>query len=83
MSNDGKGSKARPFSVSQHEYDTRWDAIFGRDLYEKALDELVRENERLGLYDDEFKAKDFIEKNANTILEMPGTMGSAKVILKG
>ena len=28
----GKGSKARPFSVSQDEYDRRWDAIFQRDL---------------------------------------------------
>ena len=28
----GKGSKARPFSVSQEEYATRWDAIFQRDL---------------------------------------------------
>jgi hypothetical protein len=27
----GKGSKSRPFSVSQKEYDTRWDAIFSRD----------------------------------------------------
>lgn len=31
MSDGGKGSKPRPFSVSQQEYDTRWDAIFGRD----------------------------------------------------
>jgi hypothetical protein len=30
----GKGSKPRPFSVSQQEYDTRWDAIFSRDLKE-------------------------------------------------
>jgi hypothetical protein len=82
MSDGGKGSKARPISVSQHEYDTRWDAIFSRDLQEKALDELVRESERLGLYDDVYKDKDFIEKNANTILEMPGTIGSAKVVLK-
>jgi hypothetical protein len=81
MSNDEKGSKARPFSVSQHEYDTRWDAIFARELQEKALDELVRESERLGLYDIPIVEKDFI--NANTILEMPGTIGSAKVILKG
>jgi len=81
MSNDGKGSKARPFSVSQHEYDTRWDAIFARELQEKVLDELVRESERLGLYDIPIVEKDFI--NANTILEMPGTIGSAKVILKG
>ena len=27
----GKGSKPRPFSVSQEEYDKRWDAIFQRD----------------------------------------------------
>ena len=31
MSDGGKGSKARPFSVSQEEYDKRWDNIFGRD----------------------------------------------------
>ena len=28
----GKGSKPRPFSVNQQEYDQRWDAIFGKDL---------------------------------------------------
>ena len=28
----GKGSKSRPFSVTQQEYDSRWDAIFGRDI---------------------------------------------------
>lgn len=27
-----KGSKSRPFSVSQAEYDNRWDNIFCRDL---------------------------------------------------
>jgi hypothetical protein len=32
MGDGGKGSKPRPISVSQEEYDTRWDAIFGRDL---------------------------------------------------
>jgi len=31
MNQGGKGSKPRPFSVSQKEYDERWDAIFGRD----------------------------------------------------
>ena len=72
MSDGGKGSKPRPFSVAQHEYDNRWDAIFGRDLEEKdkrekALDEMVRINQELGLYDD-------------LILEMPGTTGSAKLI---
>lgn len=28
----GKGSAPRPFSVSNEEYNTRWDAIFGRDV---------------------------------------------------
>ena len=27
-----KGSAPRPLSVTQSEYDSRWDAIFGRDL---------------------------------------------------
>ena len=27
----GKGSSPRPFSVTQEEYDNRWDAIFGRN----------------------------------------------------
>jgi len=31
-SDGGKGSSPRPFSVSQAEYDARWDAIFSRDL---------------------------------------------------
>ena len=31
MSDGGKGSKPRPFSVSQEEYANRWDAIFQRD----------------------------------------------------
>jgi hypothetical protein len=55
MSDGGKGSKPRPFSVAQHEYDNRWDAIFGRDLKEK-------------------------EKELT--LEMPGTIGGAKVTFK-
>ena len=37
MSDGGKGSKPRPFSITQHEYDTRWDAIFGRDLKEDLI----------------------------------------------
>jgi hypothetical protein len=32
MSDGGKGSSPRPFSVSHEEYTRRWDAIFGRDL---------------------------------------------------
>ena len=32
MSDGGKGSSPRPFSVAHDEYSKRWDAIFGRDL---------------------------------------------------
>ena len=75
MSDGGKGSKPRPFSVTQEEYDNRWDTIFGRDLKEKekrekALDEMVRISQEMGLYDDDFS------------LEMPGTIGGAKVTFK-
>ena len=51
MSDGGKGSRPRPFSVAQKEYETRWDAIFGRDLKEeKIVDDKVLKaynNERL------------------------------------
>lgn len=60
MSDGGKGSKPRPLSVAQQEYDARWDAIFGRDSGQKerdkefdkrqdALERLAEENKRLGL----------------------------------
>ena len=32
MNDGGKGSRPRPFSVSNEEYANRWDAIFGRDI---------------------------------------------------
>lgn len=35
MSDGGKGSSPRPFSVSNEEYASRWDAIFSRDLKTK------------------------------------------------
>lgn len=37
-SDGGKGSTPRPFSVTQQEYDARWDAIFGRDSGDKVRD---------------------------------------------
>lgn len=37
-SDGGKGSSPRPFSVSQAEYDARWDAIFSRDLKDDPQD---------------------------------------------
>lgn len=61
MSDGGKGSKPRPLSISKQEYDMRWNTIFGRDRKddiedkakrERALDEMVRINQELGLYDE-------------------------------
>lgn len=33
----GKGSRPRPFSVTQVEYDQRWDAIFAKDLKDEPV----------------------------------------------
>ena len=55
MSDGGKGSAPRPFSVSNEEYAARWDAIFAKPLpddAERALQEMVDINESLGLYND-------------------------------
>jgi hypothetical protein len=45
-SDGGKGSSPRPFSVSQDEYNKRWDTIFGRDLeQEEEQEEVLEEDE--------------------------------------
>jgi hypothetical protein len=60
MSDGGKGSKPRPLSVAQEQYDARWDLIFGREKGQKeadkefdkrqdALERLAEENKKLGL----------------------------------
>lgn len=45
----GKGSSPRPYSVTQEEYDNRWDAIFGRkpvnEEYSDTDDEDNEDNE--------------------------------------
>ena len=53
-----KGSRPRPYSVTQREYDTRWDAIFGRDLKE---DKLAREEAELE--DEEFERIQRVNKS--------------------
>ena len=42
MSDGGKGSKPRPYSVSDQEYATRWDAIFATD---SEIDKPTRNNQ--------------------------------------
>ena len=43
MSDGGKGSKPRPYSVSNEEYANRWDAIFGKT--DSECDKPTRSNE--------------------------------------
>jgi hypothetical protein len=48
MNDGGKGSKPRPFSVTQEEYDNRWNMIFQRDQKteaEKFDEKVVMKNE--------------------------------------
>jgi len=62
MSDGGKGSKPRPFSISQQEYDNRWDNIFSRDLKEdKKEDASV-----LNAYDDERLVSKFDKQETNS-----------------
>jgi hypothetical protein len=55
MNEGGKGCKPRPFSVTQDEYDNRWDLIFNREKKTEAqkFDEtVVMKNEYFELEED-------------------------------
>ena len=51
-----KGSRPRPISVSNEEYNNRWDAIFARDV--QKFDEAVFKNE----YQDVLSTEDCLLK---------------------
>ncbi len=59
----GKGSKPRPFSVAQEEYNNRWDAIFGRDL--QKFDEAVFKNE----YQDVLSTEECLDQGPQMLFE--------------
>ena len=59
----GKGSKPRPFSVAQEEYNSRWDAIFGRDL--QKFDEAVFKNE----YQDVLSTEECLDQGPQMLFE--------------
>ena len=42
MSDGGKGSRPRPFSVSQEDFDNRWDMIFKKSKEEKIIEEVSK-----------------------------------------
>jgi hypothetical protein len=55
MNDGGKGCKPRPFSVTQEEYDNRWNLIFQRDQKteaEKFDEKVVMKNEYFELDED-------------------------------
>lgn len=59
----GKGSKPRPYSVTQEEYNNRWDAIFGRDL--QKFDEVVFKNE----YQDVLSTEECLDQGPQLLVE--------------
>jgi len=69
MSDGGKGSNPRPFSVSQKEYDERWDAIFGRDLKEDNTG--TNKNE----YQDVLSTEDCVEEALQKMVDFNQEMG--------
>jgi hypothetical protein len=58
MSDGGKGSTPRPFSVAQEQYEARWDLIFGREKGQKERD---KEFDRI---------QDALEKKAENAREL-------------
>ena len=55
MNQGGKGDKPRPFSVTQEEYDNRWNMIFQRDQKTEAQkfdEKVVMKNEYFELDED-------------------------------
>ena len=44
--NMGKGSSPRPFKVSNEEYSSRWDAIFGKDNEKKDKTQALESDRR-------------------------------------
>jgi hypothetical protein len=55
MNEGGKGCKPRPFSVTQDEYDNRWDLIFNREKKTEAQkfeEKVIMKNEYFDLDED-------------------------------
>ena len=59
----GKGSRPRPYSVSNEEYNNRWDAIFGRD--KQKFDEALIKNE----YQDVLSTEECVDQGPQMLFE--------------
>lgn len=53
MSDGGKGSKPRPYSVSKEEFDRRWENIFKKPDMSKIADKVVQQVEESAQKKDE------------------------------
>ena len=53
MSDGGKGSKARPYSVSKEEFDARWDNIFTKSPAE--IDDAKAEDDEFKIVEDRMR----------------------------
>jgi hypothetical protein len=53
MSDGGKGSKARPYSISKEEFDNRWDNIFKKSPQE--IQDAQLEDEAFKIIEDRMK----------------------------
>ena len=53
MSDGGKGSKARPYSVSKQEFDNRWDSIFKKSPQE--IDDAKTEDDEFKIIEDRMR----------------------------
>jgi|LauGreDrversion4_2_1035121.scaffolds.fasta_scaffold3520250_1 hypothetical protein len=59
----GKGSRPRPFSVTQEEYMNRWDAIFGRDLDKKENTDQQRFDKQVVMKEEFYDLDDLEDPN--------------------
>ena len=59
-----KGSSPRPFSVTQQEYDSRWDAIFQRDI--KEIEDAKNEEDEFKFLETHRKINEF-NKTKHTV----------------
>lgn len=62
----GKGSGTRPRSISQEEWDNRWDAIFQRDLNSKPVDNTGTDKDE---YYDILKTEDVLTEGQQFLQE--------------
>lgn len=72
MSDGGKGSKPRPFSVSQETYDSNWDKIFGK----KKKTESEKFDEQVVMKDEFYDVEEAWDEIENSVGIYDGSLRS-------